>query len=172
MLTIERLTENVHHARFEITSHIYSITRDYHAAEDVYQETCVKAVGRINSFETTEHLMAWFRVTARNRAIDLIRSREGRYTGLSEETLAVIEQEWNADRRNGVDPRATSLTRCLKSLTPRSRQIVRMRYLENRSSREIALFIGGKIESAYQAIARIHKTLKTCIRQQQGSEST
>ena len=39
---------------------------------------------------------------ARNRAIDVIRTREGRYVGLTEATLLAIEQDWD---RSVVDGR-------------------------------------------------------------------
>ena len=41
-----------------------------------------------------------------------------------------------------------------------------MRYLEGQSGEAIAEFLGGKVESAYQAITRIHKALRECVQQQ------
>jgi RNA polymerase sigma-70 factor (ECF subfamily) len=169
MLAIEELTDHILSARLEITSYVYSVTRDYHLAEDVYQEIFVRAVSQTESFESKAHLLNWFRKSARNRAIDLIRGLHGRYTGLSEETLAMLEANWNEERE---DIRSEPLARCLQALTPRSREILKMQYFENRSSSEIAEFIGVKVESTYQAISRIHRALKSCIQEQLGNEAS
>ncbi|TWU19259.1 RNA polymerase sigma factor [Allorhodopirellula heiligendammensis] len=167
MLTQTQTTEYLLRQRLGLTSYIACVTRNYHLAEDVYQEICVKALSRDEVFETADHLISWFRVCARNRAIDVIRSREGRYVGLSVDALSALEREWDAmSQRHSSDDRREALAKCMQSLTPRSREIVKMRYFENRSCSEVAAFMGSKIESAYQAIARIHKSLGQCVRQQ------
>jgi RNA polymerase sigma-70 factor (ECF subfamily) len=163
MTTVEIITQSILSSRLPLLAYIYSVTRDYHLAEDVYQELFVKAVGRADSFDSTDHMLKWFRVSARNRSIDLIRRTKGSYVGLSEETLEALEDEWLKHTKDLEAERSEALEKCLQSLTPRSRTIVKMQYFENRSSKEIAEFIGGKVESAYQAITRIHKALKDCI---------
>ncbi len=167
MLTRTQTIEHLLHQRLALTAYITCVTRNYHLAEDVYQEICVRALGRDEAFETTEHVTRWFRVCARNRAIDVIRTREGRYVGLGVEVLSALECEWDGVRvDHGSEDRGAALAKCLQSLTPRSREIVKMRYFENRSCSDVAAFMGSKIASAYQAIARIHKALGQCIRQQ------
>lgn len=94
MLTVEQITEYVLRERLSLTAYISSITRNYHLAEDVYQEICVKVIGR-EQFRSREHLVNWFRRSARNRAIDVIRAREGRFIGLSPEALALLEEQWD-----------------------------------------------------------------------------
>ena len=46
-----------------------------------------------------------------------------------------------------------------------------MRYMEDRSGEEIAAFIGTKVDSAYQAITRIHKTLRDGVGQRLKAEA-
>lgn len=163
MPTVEIITQSILSSRLELLAYVYSVTRDYHIAEDVYQEVFVKAVSRSGTFESTDHLLKWFRVSARNRAIDFVRQTKGTYIGLSEETLGVLESAWLDNSKDAATERTEALQKCLQSLTPRSRTIVKMQYFENRTSQEIAEFIGGKVESAYQAVARIHKSLRECI---------
>lgn len=43
--------------RLPLTAFIASVTRDFHLAEDVFQEVCVKAVARAETFEMTAHVM-------------------------------------------------------------------------------------------------------------------
>lgn len=166
MLSTEIITECVLRERLGLTSFIAAITRNHHLAEDVYQEVCVKVIGLGGDFSSREHLLNWFRRTARNRAIDVIRVREGRYVGLSPEALEILERDWDETGPSTDSAALSALSKCLEQLTPRSREIVRLRYLEKRPGREIAERMERKVESIYQAIVRIHKTLGKCIRSQ------
>ena len=161
----KRVTEHLLKERRSLTAYVYAITRNYHLAEDVYQEICVKAIGHTQGFDSRAHLLKWFKVCARNRAIDIIRTREGRYVGLSEQAYEMLEQQWDAEPATTNEEHLVALTKCLEQLTPRSQEIVRLRYFEGKAGKEIAEFMGRKIESAYQAIARIHKSLGDCVRQ-------
>lgn len=164
MLTAEQITEHVLRERLSLTAYIGSITRNYHLAEDVFQEICVKVIGRTEEFDSPEHLLNWFRRSARNRAIDLIRAREGRFIGLSPEALAILEEQWDRDDEFTSGEAMAVLSDCIEELTPRSREILRMRYHENRSGKDVAARLDRKVESIYQAIARIHKSLGDCVR--------
>jgi len=168
----QRITEHLLRERRSLTAYVCSITRNYHLAEDVYQEICVKAIGHGRGFDSQAHLVNWFRICARNRAIDIMRTREGRYVGLSEHALEMLEQDWDDEPSAFTEERLSALEKCLGELTPRSREIVRMRYFEDKPAREIATLLRQKIESAYQAIARIHKSLGDCVRMRMESESS
>ncbi|WP_146399420.1 sigma-70 family RNA polymerase sigma factor [Planctomycetes bacterium CA13] len=167
----QKITETLLQQRLSLTSYVYSVCRNYHLAEDVFQEMCVKAVSERERFTSKDHLVNWFRVSSRNRAIDIIRTREGRYVGLSTETLDLLEENWTEAGDSWRELRFEALAQCMEMLTPRSQEIVKLRYFENRSGGEIASFIGGKVESAYQLISRIHKTLGNCISQRLEMES-
>jgi RNA polymerase sigma-70 factor (ECF subfamily) len=130
----------------------------------------VKAVSQSEHFDSLEHLSNWFRVSSRNHAITLIRSKEGRYVGLSVEMLATIEAEW-AKANTTADSRSEALRGCLEHLPPKSQTIMAMRYMQNRSGEEIAEFMGAKVDSAYQAITRIHKALRDCVGQRLKTEA-
>lgn len=161
----ELLLQNQH----ALTGYVFSITRNFHLAEDVFQDTTAKSIALEGKFESADHLLNWFRVAARNRAIDLIRAHEGKYVGLSESTLALLEEDWAAN--HGENKSIDALTECFKELTPRSRELVRMKYFENKSGEEIANFMGAKVESAYQALSRIHKALSKCISKRLSEEA-
>ncbi len=71
MLNTQEITEHVLRERLALTGSIYTVTRNYHLAEDVYQGVFVKAVALHDKFTSKTHLTNWFRVSARNRAIDI-----------------------------------------------------------------------------------------------------
>jgi RNA polymerase sigma-70 factor, ECF subfamily len=148
--------------RLPLTAFFASVTRDFHLAEDVFQEVCVKAVARADSFETTAHLMNWARLTGKNRAIDILRARDGRFIGLSDEMLALLAAEW--PEASKTDAMQEALDHCITQITPNNRELLRLRYFERRDCTDVARIMGRKIETVYQALARLHKTLGDCIR--------
>jgi RNA polymerase sigma-70 factor (ECF subfamily) len=169
MLSSESATANLLAARMPLTAFFASITRDFHLAEDVFQEVCVKAVARADTFETPAHLMNWARLTGKNRAIDILRARYGRYVGLSDEMLAMLADEWPEQSR--TDTMLEALSQCITQITPNNRELLRLRYFESRNCTNVAAIMGRKIETVYQALARLHKALGDCIRARLQTES-
>lgn len=162
MLPPETLAATLLAERLPLTAFYASVTRDFHLAEDVFQEVCVKAVARAQSFETTAHLMNWARMAGKNRAIDILRARDGRYVGLSDETLALLAEDWPHPSK--ADAMQEALEHCIQQITPNNRELLRLRYLERRNCTDVAAILGRKIETVYQALARLHKALGDCIR--------
>ena len=148
--------------RLPLTAFIASVTRDFHLAEDVFQEVCVKAVARAETFETAAHLMNWARLTGKNRAIDILRARDGRYLGLSDEMLAMLADDW--PNQSKADAMQEALGHCIEHVTQNNRELLRLRYFERRNCTDVAAIMGRKIETIYQALARLHKALGECIR--------
>ncbi|MBM3969075.1 MAG: sigma-70 family RNA polymerase sigma factor [Planctomycetes bacterium] len=164
MLAKEEITAVLLSDRLPLMAFIATVTRNYHLAEDVFQDVCVKAMGRDAEFESAKHLLNWARLTGRNRAIDLLRVRDGKYEGLSEGLLDSLAIVW-PDRQGGGRERQVALEHCLESLTPNNRELLRLRYFEGRSGIAVAQALGRKLETVYQALARIHKSLAQCIQQ-------
>ncbi len=102
MLDNQEIAAHLLRERLGLTAHIYSIVRNYHLAEDIFQETCVKALGQAGSVESKRHLLNWFRLASRNRAIDLLRARGVDGRQLSEQALATLEESWETRRSSQV----------------------------------------------------------------------
>lgn len=162
MLAPETIAATLLAERMPLTAFIASVTRDFHLAEDIFQEVCVKAVARAAEFETASHVVNWARLAGKNRAIDVLRARDGKYVGLSEEMLALLADEWPG--RHDADPQQEALAHCIEQITPNNRELLRLRYFERRNCADVAAMMGRKIETVYQALARLHKALGDCIR--------
>lgn len=162
MLAADHIAAALFSERLPLTAYIATVTRDFHVAEDIFQEVCVKAVRQDAKFESAEHLINWARVVGRNRAIDVIRSRDGRSTGLSEKLLATLADEW--PRTSQIDGIADALAACLERLTANNRELLRLRYFERRDCPDVARSMGKKLTTVYQALARVHRALGDCVR--------
>jgi RNA polymerase sigma-70 factor (ECF subfamily) len=163
MLPPEQITATLLRERLALTAYIATVTRDFHLAEDIFQDVCVKAVGKGADFASGQHVINWARVAGRNRAINALRARDGKVVGLSEEMLAALEPVWPEGEAAQGSARIEALNHCLSRLTPNNREIVRLRYFEARPCQQVADALGRKLETIYQALARIHRTLADCV---------
>lgn len=165
MLDTQSAAQCIVRERLGLTAYIFSVAKSYHLAEDVFQEIFVRATKRAENFESEKHLINWFRVAGRNRAIDLIRSTEGRYTGLSEQALAMVEEDWDEIMETEPVDAIDLLANCLEKLSDSNSEIIRLRYFENCDCQTIADRMNRKIKTIYQSIFRIQKSLKSCVNQ-------
>jgi RNA polymerase sigma-70 factor, ECF subfamily len=164
MLSPEDITATLLRERLALTAFIATVTRDFHLAEDIFQDVCVKAVGKPADFESPQHLLNWARLAGRHRAIDVLRLRDGKVVGLSEEMLAALDPVWPEGEEAQGSEALDALRKCLARLNPNNREIVRLRYFEGRPGAQVAEALGRKLETIYQALARIHKALADCVR--------
>lgn len=164
MLTREEATACLLEERLLLVAFIGMISRNYHLAEDIFQELCIKALVREEAFESREHLLKWARISGKGRAINVLRTSNAKCDDLDPKTLESLADSWpDSQGRHEYDPRET-LAQCLNELTDHNRQLVRMRYFEGHSGHSIAETLGRKLSAVHQALARIHKTLGECIR--------
>jgi RNA polymerase sigma-70 factor (ECF subfamily) len=77
--------------------------------------------------------------------------------------LDLLAGDWEqADAVNAPDE-AEYLKTCVEQLTPRSQEILHLRYTEGLTGIQIAEAINVKVGSVYVALTRIYQALETCI---------
>lgn len=159
-------------ARVEMTGYFRSVIIDAHLAEDVFQDVCVRAIRAADTFHDAKHLRRWCHTVGRNRAIDLLRKKDHKQILLGDAVLARLECDENARQPSGgAQVQMEALAQCLAALTPRSRQIVALRYGEEMSGIEVARKMDCKVDTLYKALARIYQNLRTCIQAKLGEPS-
>ena len=152
--------------RMELTAYIQSIVRDIHMAEDVFQDVCVKAIKHHETFKDSLHLTKWTRRVARNRSIDSLRRKENQNLVLNEEALELLEKDWPTEDE-GASPKAIEALRgCMGKMTPYSREILRLRYMEGLAGTQVAETLNRKVDTVYKALTRIHMGLRDCVKRQ------
>jgi len=120
---------------------IYRIVRNTAAAEDLVQETFLRVWNRAQSFDPQRgSLGPWVLTVARNRAIDYLRSIDGRMSAGSLD----LDRLENPALFSDFEDSALSLdrTRRLKSafekLSPNQRMVIELAYFEGLSQPEMA----------------------------------
>lgn len=152
--------------RDKLFAWIWSIVRDDHLAEDVYQDVCMLAIHKRDQIESEIVLPAWLRTTARHRALYAIRQSAARPVSLDAEVLEQLETAWA--RYDDREPAAMSaaLRHCISTLSPAARELVEMRYQQSLKPAAIANQLGQKVGTIYVTITRAHKALASCIERQ------
>jgi RNA polymerase sigma-70 factor, ECF subfamily len=158
----EEVTSVLVEERVSLTSYFLGVTSDFHFAEDVYQEVCVKAMSSGPEFENRSQLVAWAKTVGRNRSIDLVRLKANQRRGLSEATLQLLADEWGDSEH--MSTMQDALIECFTELGPKSHIVLRLRYFDRKSIDDVTVTLGRKKKAVYQMLMRIHKTLGECIR--------
>ncbi len=120
---------------------IYRMVRDAGTAEDLVQETFLRVWNRAGSFDPQRGALGpWVLTVARNRAIDYVRSMDGR---MSAGALELDRME-NPALFSGFDDNALSIDRArrlkgaFEKLTPNQRMVIDLAYYEGLSQSEMA----------------------------------
>lgn len=134
---------------------IRRITGDPALAEDLAQETFVKAFRNLAAFDTTRRFSSWIFRIAHHTAIDALRRSRGRQVSLDDPRLDG-ERAAAMATPPGPDPvererLAHALELAMQELRPEYRAVVSLRYDEGLSFDEI-----GHIMGIPEATARTH----------------
>jgi RNA polymerase sigma-70 factor (ECF subfamily) len=120
---------------------IYRIVRNSSTAEDLVQETFLRIWNRVQSFDAERGALgAWVLTIARNRAIDYLRSVDGRMEASAIE-LDHLERPGlfaKLDATALAIDRVRRLKSAFEKLTPAQRQVIELAYYEGMSQTEMA----------------------------------
>ena len=96
-------------------------------------------------------------ITARHRALNWLRSRKERVVALDESVLELMETQWAREAMQSEGERIEALRQCMEGLPAHSRQMLQLRYVEERPCQEVARTLGMKLDAIYQRLARLHR---------------
>ena len=141
----------------------WSIVRQAHLSEDAYQDMLAKVFENEASFEGPQHLRDWSWKVLRNRCYELIRQRKYKPILLDESILSLVDTELESRDTSDMAQRADALHTCLKGLSEKSRETIRLRYFMGLRGKQVAEKLGSKPETVYKALQRIYVSLAECI---------
>lgn len=147
-----------------VYSYILSLVADRDYAEDLLQQTNLVLWRKADQFEPGTSFASWaFRIAY----FEVLAHREkfGRDRHVfTEEMLDVISEEAKGIDL-GTDARLRALAACIQKLPPRHADIVRLRYADGRSVKEIAARLERSVSSIKSVAHRIRKSLLECIQE-------
>ena len=151
----------------------YRVTGNEQDAEDVVQETFLKAYAELSRFEARSGIGTWLHRIAANCAIDLLRKRP-RNTVSHDDTDAapLVERLASSDagperQAQGRELRAR-VEDAMADLTPLERAAFTLRHLEQQPIEAIASTLGQHAaatrHSIFRAVAKMRRALKPLVR--------
>jgi RNA polymerase sigma-70 factor (ECF subfamily) len=150
--------------RAKLLGYIWSLVRDEHLMEDVFQEVSLLAIEKCAQIYEEQSLWPWLRQTAKFRAMHAL-AAQGKSLALSEEVLAKLDFAWTTyDQRHSTDI-VPELIECVSKLSAYSQRIISLRYVEGLSGIEVADRLKRQTKTIYMALSRIHNSLRQCLQE-------
>lgn len=148
----------------------YRMTRNEQDAEDVVQETFLRAFGQLDKYESRAHFGSWLHRIAANYAIDLIRRRKRwRSTDLDthEEHNPLHSVEPDPDRSLLGSEVQKRVDEELERLTAKERVAFTLRHYEGLSIQEISGITGAGVSATknhiFRAVRKMRKALEPMV---------
>ncbi len=143
-----------------------SYTGDPFAAEDLAQESFIKAFESLRKLEDPSKFGGWLRVICRNTCADYVRSRR---TPVSLEALRASGQEPTDSSATPFEDVSGSETqsavmREIASLREDYREIIVLRHIEDLSYKKIAALLGMSVSAVGEKLSRVRDILKRRLR--------
>jgi RNA polymerase sigma-70 factor (ECF subfamily) len=138
-------------------------------AEDVVQETFLKAYRQLGRFESRANFGTWLHRIAVNCSIDLIRGREHQEMGHDASDLDTLDH--GDDQRADPSPERLMLStevqervgRAMDGLTAMERAAFVLRHFEGQSIDEISAALGLKANAAKHSIFRAVRKMRLAL---------
>ncbi|MDX1564133.1 MAG: RNA polymerase sigma factor [Phycisphaeraceae bacterium] len=167
----KKLTAEILAARPAVMAYAMTLVRNYHVAEDLFQETMVAALYDLDKTARVDNLSAWLLGITRNKALKYF-EREGREAPIGKlaemAQAALLETEENPMR--GED-RHEALRQCLEHLPARTLDVIRMRFEEDAPYSTIARCMRMSEQAIRKVVSRGRQALYHCIHHQMRTQS-
>jgi len=144
----------------------YALTRNASDADDLAQETFVRAYQAIGRFRVGEPLFPWLARIATNQAISLFRRRKRR-PETPIEPLIEAGQQWGVadDPAQSVeeDERKRHLEAAFAELKPEHQAVLALRVVEEQTYEEIAATLQVPVGTVMSRLSRARSELKALL---------
>lgn len=163
MLSQQEVLNVLLQERNRIFAFAWSIVRNVHTAEDVYQETMIKSMNHSKGFVNKAQLLGWARTVTRNRCFDIVYKEKNRRNILEDSVAELLQKDLDERDMEQEENDISILKQCIGSLTENSREIIKMRYFESMQAKKVAEILNRKPDAVYKSLQRIYQKLRECI---------
>jgi RNA polymerase sigma-70 factor (ECF subfamily) len=144
-------------------------------AEDLTQETLLKAIEKIDSFKGKSSIKTWLFTILNNKIYDYFRAKIRKNTiSLDDDNFFEIEGHWkkeylpsasNFEFENLLDNEnfINVFNNCLKNLKDLNRFVIEYKFLQQRNTEEICNELGITQSNYWQLIHRTKVKLRNCL---------
>lgn len=154
-----------------VSAYVFASVSRFHDAEDVVQRIAQELARRFDEYDSNRPFVGWAIWVARSRVIDFYRAQDRTRVVFSDELLEQLA-DTIVEQAEGRSLRREALEACLDELPPKSRRLLDLRYVEERSAEEMAQETGSTSGSVRVLLSRVRSVLSGCIEKRLSMEST
>jgi RNA polymerase sigma-70 factor (ECF subfamily) len=150
----------------------YRIVKNWQDAEDVLQDSFMKAFVHLDGFQERSRFSSWLTRIAINSALMLLRKKRG-HLEISTDAMEDEFGVWNGwGLRDGAESpesrcarreREELLDGAIQALPPLLREVVQLSYGEDRTMKEIAQFLCISVPAVKSRLARARTVLRISL---------
>jgi RNA polymerase sigma factor (sigma-70 family) len=147
---------------------VVKIVRNQDEAQDLVQETFMKAFGSLSSYRCEYRFTTWLYKIAANNCIDYLRKKKLVSVSLDQPletkdgqvTIELPDWTYNPEVDLTTRQRALSIDAAIDSLPPKYREVIVFRHKRDKSYEEIAEILGIPVGTVKARIFRARELLK------------
>lgn len=141
---------------------IMVIVHNQAVADDLLQETAATLWEKFDQFQEGTNFSAWAIRIAKNKCFEYLRENE-KTKKLFKTEFYNQAAEIAVDSTQDFSKRVKALDDCCEKLNATQRTLLKLRYSDNVSIKEISIQYGQPISTLYQRIAQVLEWLRCCI---------
>jgi len=163
---LNKFEELVYKHRKDIVNFHYRLAGNKFEAEDLAQETFIKAYKKFDTLKEDVKVKSWFFSIARNVAVDFFRKNKNQPVSLDNTAL---ENYSNANAIDQITQVASAeiayeLKQCVERLNHEDRMIIRLLYYEGFSYKEISGLLNMNTNTLKSRLHRARRSLLTIVK--------
>lgn len=131
-------------------------------AQDILQDTLLEMWIKYDQYREGTNFLAWGISIARFKIQNYRRKKKNSKVKFSDALLDIIQKE-SQERVLDIEARIDSLKECVRKLSPKETKLLRLRYQDDLTFREISNIYGYSHQAICKAMSVIHSRLVHCI---------
>lgn len=149
------------HAR-RIYGYTLTLVPNWADADDVFQDSSKVLWEKFDQFTSGTDFFAWSCRIVQFQAMYFRQRQQRSRLQFSDAFLEAVSTQ-ALDDNEFLERQHRALADCLDKLSPRTRELVELRYQPNASTKTVAEKVGRSLEAVYKALNRAQRTLIDCV---------
>lgn len=158
----ERLTLLWIEAEPVVRAFVFASIQCFADAEDVVQKVALTVARRFDEYDEKRPFQAWALWLAKSRVIDHYRVKGREKLVFSEPLLEGLAQSL-VTRQPAQTAKAAALESCIEKLPAKSKKLMKLRYEDGASAKEMAEILKSSAASVRVLLHRVRNMLADCI---------
>ena len=139
-------------------------------AEEILQEANIITWRKFGQFQPGTNFFAWISRIANYEVLKYRDRRRRDRLLFSDRFIEAVSRDEIGNEEDSAE-RRNALQACLGKLRPKDRELIRQRYASGEKGKTLAEMLGRPVNSIYQSLGRIRRTLLECLKRKLSAET-